>query len=243
MNVARNQKPNETLTELQKEFDEFIYLASHDLKEPARKVCTFGERLQESLKDKLSETEKDFFKRMLSAARRQQDMVDDLLQLSRVKTTLFTKTKIDLADLFSSLALNDGTTLAVNLNAHVIGDKVQLKKVLQELVTNAEKFNENKPKIEVCTKSIFSTIIDSKGLNTSRNYIYFLISDNGIGIADENLGNIFKPFFKEHGHSQYTGGGLGLAISKTIIEKMEGSIWCEPTNESGSTFHILLPAD
>jgi signal transduction histidine kinase len=180
---------------------------------------------------------------MLNAARRQQDMVDDLLTLSRVKTAVFTKAKIELKELFESIELIKNVSISVKVNEIVVGDKVQLKKVLQELIKNMIQFNQNSPKIEAYTKSIFSTIIDSKGLNASKNYIYLLISDNGIGVSKENLSNIFKPFFKEHGHSQYKGAGLGLAISKTILEKMEGTIWCEPTNESGSTFHILLPSD
>ena len=238
--VAKKDLP-EKLRVLQEEFDEFIYLASHDLKEPARKIVTFGDRLTQSLSHKLNEEEKEFFNRMMDAAKRQQSMIDDLLQLSRIKTLEFKKEKIFLKELFDELVVSDKTRLRFDVPEVVYGDRGQLKYVLQEILQNAEKFSGEKPVITIDTRSIFSTVIASKGLNPSRNYAYIVISDEGPGIPAEHNQDIFRPFYRVYGRGEFDGAGMGLSISKAIIEKMGGAIWADGGKE-GASIHLLLPS-
>ncbi|MFT5884168.1 MAG: signal transduction histidine kinase [Arcticibacterium sp.] len=240
--TLKNSNLPEALQMLQNEFDEFIYLASHDLKEPARKITTFGERLRKSLDGKLNVEEKDFFERMMSAADRQQSMIDDLLKLSRLKTLDFKKQKISLHELIDELDIGANTDFAYNCPKVAYGDRIQLKIAVQEIIENAVKFSTGKPHIRISTKSIFSTVIASKGLNPSRNYAYLIFTDSGIGLPPEYLDDIFRPFYRINGRAEYKGAGMGLAITKTILEKMGGVIWAEPSNGRGTSFHLLLPA-
>ncbi|MGR3810605.1 sensor histidine kinase [Jiulongibacter sp. NS-SX5] len=235
-----NQVP-EQVQALQKEFDEFIYMASHDLKEPARKIVTFGDRLTSSLGEKLSENEKEYFTRMMDAARRQQSMIDDLLKLSRIKTTDFKKEKINLKELVADLVVSPQTDFKFDVPEIVYADKRQLAYALQELIRNAEKFSGEKPVLKLKSKSIFSTVIGQKGLNSSRSYAYIILTDNGVGIPPENLEDVFRPFFRIHGRGEFSGSGMGLAIVKAIIDKIGGAIWAEQSSK-GASFHVLLPS-
>ncbi|AWV97939.1 sensor histidine kinase [Arcticibacterium luteifluviistationis] len=239
--AIKNDIPEAILT-LQNEFDEFIYLASHDLKEPARKITTFGQRLSKSLEGKLNEEEKDFFARMMDAANRQQSMIDDLLKLSRINTTDFQRQRIMLHELVEELVIDEKTEFKYQCPKIAYADRVQLKIALQEVIDNAEKFNTGKVKIKLSTKSIFSTVIASKGLNPSRNYAYLIFSDNGIGIPEEHRSDIFRPFYRVNGRSEFEGAGMGLSIAKAILEKIGGAIWIEKAISQGTSVHILLPA-
>lgn len=236
-----NQVP-EQVEALQKEFDEFIYMASHDLKEPARKIVTFGDRLTKSLSSKLTDEEQEYFKRMMDAARRQQAMIDDLLRLSRINTTDFKKEKILLPELIEELVINPKTDFKYEVPEVVYGDRRQLLYALQELIRNAEKFSPEKPVLRLMSKSIFSTVIGSKGLNSSRNYAYLILTDNGIGVPVNHEENIFRPFYRINGRGEFPGSGMGLSIVKAILDKIGGAIWAEKTVEDGASFHILLPS-
>lgn len=232
----------EQVKALQEEFDEFIYLASHDLKEPARKIVTFGNRLTKSLEGKLSDDEQEYFVRMMDAARRQQAMVDDLLKLSRIKSQEFRKEKIILPELISQLAIHPKTLFKYDVPDVVYGDTRQLIYALQELIKNAEKFSGEKAQIKLESKSIFSTVIGSKGLNSSRNYAYLVLTDSGIGVPEDHEEDIFRPFYKINGRGEYPGSGMGLAIARAILDKMGGALWAEKTRSNGASFHILLPS-
>jgi signal transduction histidine kinase len=232
----------EKLRVLQEEFDEFIYLASHDLKEPARKIVTFGERLKQSLSERLTGEENEFFDRMMDAAKRQQSMIDDLLQLSRIKNLELRKEKIFLKELVGELPISPKTKFRYDVPDVVYGDRGQLKFVLHEIIRNAEKFSGEKAQIDIDTRSIFSTVIASKGLNPSRNYAYLVISDNGPGIPSEHNNDIFRPFYRVYGRGEFEGAGMGLSLVKAIIEKMGGAIWADNGDKSGASIHLLLPS-
>ncbi len=239
--ISKKDLP-EKLRMLQEEFDEFIYLASHDLKEPARKIVTFGERLKQNLSDKLGDEDREFFDRMMDAARRQQSMIDDLLQLSRIKTLEFRKEKIFLKELIDELDVQPGTRFTYDVPEIVYGDRAQLRLVLQEIIQNSEKFSPEKTQIKINTRSIFSTVIASKGLNPSRNYAYLVITDNGPGVPSEHNNDIFRPFYRVYGRGEFEGAGMGLSLSKAIIEKMGGAIWSDNGGKNGAAIHLLLPS-
>ena len=231
----------EKLKALQQEFDEFVYLASHDLKEPSRKIVTFGERLTSSLADKLTGDEKLFFDRMMDAAQRQHVMISDLLTLSRIKTTDFQREKFSLNELLEELKYKNSTKLALKKDEKVLADRTQLKTALQEVIDNAEKFTAEPAEISIVEKPIFSTVIDAKGLNPENSYVYFIIADKGVGIEHGQEANVFKPFFRVFGRGKYEGSGMGLAITKAILEKMGGAVWADPIENYSTAIHFLLP--
>lgn len=236
-----NSTFKEKLKALQHEFDEFVYLASHDLKEPSRKIVTFGERLTTSLADKLTGDEKLFFDRMMDAAQRQHIMINDLLTLSRIKTTDFQKERFSLNELLEELRFTTPAKLALKQDEKILGDRSQLKTALQEIIYNAEKFTDKPAEIALIEKPIFSTVIDAKGLNPDNSYAYFIIADKGVGIEASEESNVFKPFFRVFGRGKYEGSGMGLAIVKGIIEKMGGAVWVEPVKDYNTGLHFLLP--
>lgn len=112
----------------------------------------------------------------------------------------------------------------------VAADRMQLGQLLQNLIGNAIKFRKEKPP-EISVKA-----------EPANDFWQFCVSDNGIGIAPEHVESIFSVFHRLHTRAEYPGNGIGLAISKKIVEQYGGKIWVEATPGGGSTFRFTLPA-
>jgi light-regulated signal transduction histidine kinase (bacteriophytochrome) len=234
------QKLNAKLEESNKELQDFVYVASHDLREPLRKIASFGSLLQDSLKGKLDEDQQENFQFMIDGSNRMQAMVDDLLTYSRVTTKARPFEAVDLneaiediknIELAEFLKETEGTINIPEKLKMVKGDSPQLHQLLQNLIGNGLKFRRNGvlPEVTIRTR------------NGKGNMVHVEIQDNGIGIDEKYFDQIFTMFKRLHSRTRYEGTGIGLAVCKKIVRRHGGEIGVESQPGEGSKFWFTLP--
>ena len=220
-----------------REMQEFVFVASHDLQEPLRKIQSFGQFLVDEFKETLGETGKDYVGRMQSAASRMQILINDLLALTRVTTKAQPFVSINLSQVVKEV-LVDLETIMTEKKAKVSvetlptleADATQMRQLFQNLIANAIKFQKPgvPPEIKV------SAVVEGDQCR-------ILVKDNGIGFDNKYGNQIFKVFERLHGRDEYEGTGIGLAICRKVVERHNGTIRAEGFPGKGSTFTITLP--
>ncbi len=220
------------------ELQEFASVASHDLREPLRKVQKFSDLLIKVYSTALNENGKDYLQRMQNAAKRMEALLDALLEYSRITTKANPFLPADLGALVQEV-LSDlevlieqkGATITIGSFPIAEVDPRQFTQLLQNLISNGLKYNKSdKPEIRV-----FSEILKDCSCN-----IY--VEDNGIGFDEEYIDKIFEPFQRLHGrNSEFQGTGIGLAICRKIAERHGGTITAKSTPGKGSTFIVTIP--
>jgi PAS domain S-box-containing protein len=233
--------------------EEFAYAASHDLKEPIRKIRTFSDRLKKRLQDRLSADDQHFFERMDRATERMQLLIDDLLAYSHVSSSdnyveeisLNKKVAQVLEDLEVEIA-NKNAKIHVGALPVIKGHRRQMQQLFQNLITNALKFGKPgvSPEIHISSSNIAGA--DLKTAFPGRDiiadtYYKIEIADNGIGFEREYAEQIFKMFQRLHGKKEYEGTGIGLAIVRKVVENHQGFITAEGNPGEGAKFQIFLP--
>jgi signal transduction histidine kinase len=218
------------------ELERFAHVASHDLQEPLRTVTSYLQLLEKHYKDKLDDNALEFIKYAVDGSNRMKTLINDLLAYSRVgtysKEFALTDCEEVLARVLTSLQVSieeNKVKVTHDPLPKVMADDAQLESLFQNLIGNAIKFRGKKsPRIHVGVKK------------NEKDWI-FSISDNGIGIDPQYFERIFIIFQRLHNREEYPGTGIGLAISKRIVERHGGSIWIESQPEKGSTFFFTLP--
>ncbi len=226
----------EKLTRSNKDLEQFAYVASHDLQEPLRTIYGFAELLEANYGDKLDSDAKEFIEYITTGARRMQQMVNDLLALSRIGTKgkEFVPTNIErilriVFENLHSLIEKNNAIITYDSMPTIMVDDSQIIQLFQNLIDNAIKFRR---------KEIPNIIISSKRKNGE---FLFSIKDNGIGIDKNQFKKLFIIFQRLHSREKYPGTGIGLAICKKIVERHGGSIWVESEVDKGSTFFFTIP--
>lgn len=228
----------------------FTYISSHDLQEPLRKIQIFATCILKE-EENLSETGKNYFKKMMNTANRMQHLIDDLLTYSRTKSgdRIFEDTDINKMldeikkDLEETLREKKVTVEAGELRmVKVI--PFQFRQLLHNLFSNALKFSKPgvPPHIIIKSKIELGTSLSNKGLQASKKYCHIAFTDNGIGFDPQYKDLIFEVFQRLHSAEQYTGTGIGLAICKRIVENHNGIITATGKPDEGVTFDIYIPA-
>lgn len=230
-----------------RELQDFAYVASHDLQEPLRKIATFSELLRDELSDQLSEQGLHYLKRMEHAAQRMSRLIRDLLTFSRVSTHQGAFEEIDLNEALSDVILDlewriresNGQIETDDLGT-IEGDPTQIRQLLQNLLANALKFHKHGHDPHVHVGGHYESVPGPPG--EPQTSIYQLeVTDNGIGFDQKYLDRIFTPFQRLHGRDQYEGTGMGLAITRRIVERHGGSITARSAPGEGSRFIVRLP--
>jgi two-component system, chemotaxis family, sensor kinase Cph1 len=234
----------EKLERSSQELQDFAFSASHDMQEPLHKIQAFGSRIKQESLDDLS---RDYLQRMVNAANQMSDMVQGLLNYSRVNTRGEPFTSVDLTELaqevadgMGPLALEAGASFEIRKLPTLDTDPNQIRQLFRNLIENALKFrSERKPLIK-----IFSKIVDDpgrSGIRIGKQHCDIFVGDNGIGFDERYLDRIFTLFQRLHGRSAYEGTGMGLPVCRRIVERHGGSIRAESEPGKGSTFIIRLP--
>jgi signal transduction histidine kinase len=237
--------------------EDFALIASHDLREPLRKIRIFGERLLSLDTQGLDDDGRDFIHRMQRSAVRMELMLEGLLAYSRASTHNQQFSEVDLrkiatevvSDLEISITQSDGRVEIDDLPV-IKADTVQMRQLLQNLVGNGLKFH--KPGIPPVVKvyaRIYqgdlntAEVVNSDHAHRSTAQVEIVVEDNGIGFEMENADRLFKPFHRLVGKSAYEGSGMGLAICQKIVERHNGTIAAQSVPGKGSTFTVLLPCE
>ncbi len=231
------EKKVERLKSSNKDLEHFAYVASHDLREPLRKIIAFSERLNKKYAHALEGNGLVYLERMIDATQRMQMFIDDLLLFSRFSRDNSEKMDVDLNGILGGV-LSDFEMLIEKDNARVEtqklptikGVKTQMTQLFQNLLSNALKFkNPNIP-----------THISITCMELKDEY-QITISDNGIGFEDTDTERVFTLFQRLNGRSEYEGTGIGLAICKKIVENHGGTITAKGVPQKGAIFTIFLP--
>lgn len=235
------ERLEKTLTELEKsnkELEQFAYVASHDLQEPIRMISNYTQLLSmtySGFDDKAAE----YMGFIVEGSKRMLQQINDFLQFSRVSKRGEEFVVIDinkivkeaLRDLQFAIE-NSGAIINYNDLPVLKADPFQMKQLFQNLISNSIKYRSNeKPVIEI------------KSHKEDKIWV-FSIKDNGIGIDPKYFEKIFVLFQRLHSDRQkYPGTGIGLALSKKIVERHRGKIWVESAEGKGSTFYFSIPAE
>jgi len=234
------RKINQKLEEANKGLQDFVYIASHDLREPLRKISSFGTLLQDSLKGKLDEDQQENLEFMIGGARRMQNMIDALLTYSRLTTKAKPPEWVDLnkviedlkkLELATMLDETRGTIHVPEPLPSVQADPSQIHQLFQNLIGNGLKFHKKEMPPEIIIRAY----------EVENNVIRIEVEDNGIGINEKYYGQLFTMFKRLHSREQYEGTGIGLASCKKIVERHGGNIGIKSTLDKGSTFWFTLP--
>lgn len=241
----------EELNHSNQELEQFAYVASHDLKEPLRKITAFGDRLNQKYKKQLDDDASFYLTRMIDSANRMEVLMENLLSYSRLSRKLVAFEQVNLnktlENVLSDLELKVGETNAqihVGTMPTLEASAPKMQQLFQNLISNALKFVKpnHSPNIWVDAKEATKGELSKLGLDyKNKRYYKITVKDNGIGFEPEYAERIFVIFQRLHGRSEFEGTGLGLAICKKIVENHQGIIYAESELGAGATFIMYLP--
>jgi len=241
------QLSNKELQRSNAYLEEFAHAASHDLKEPIRKIHYFTERLRIGLVDKLTPDDERMFSRVQHASQRMNALIDDLLLYSHVTQKPHEKETINLNDKIKKIledleVLIEDKQALINVQElpTVLGYRRQLQQLFQNLMTNALKYSRTDARPEIL---IYASLVNGAeaGLPADVRYHKITVRDNGIGFEQDQAEKIFQMFQRLHGKSEYQGTGVGLSIARKVVENHDGKITAESIPGKGSSFHVYLP--
>ena len=225
--------------ELEQQKDDFLSMASHELKTPITSLKMFIELQRQQIEDDNQQKSKYFNQRILDQANKLKELTNDLLDVSRIQTNKlrFTMEEFDISSVIhETIEGLQGTTKGHKIlvkgvkNHHVKADRYRIYQVLANLISNAIKYSPTGESVIVEAKQ------DKKNVIVS-------VKDAGIGISKLHQMKIFDRLYQvtDPHEKTFPGLGLGLYISKEIVERHKGKIWVKSTKGKGSTFFFSLP--
>jgi signal transduction histidine kinase len=241
-NIELENLVTERTKELQRsnqDLQQFAHVASHDLKEPVRKIKTFTSRLDDEYHEQLPERAKVFVNKIQHASDRMMAMIDGVLRYSKVDAEQQPVVEIDLDQVIANIEIDleiliqqKGARIVREKMTPVQGAAVLIYQLFYNIVNNSLKFSkEGEPPVITITSA----------LGSDDNFEVITVSDNGIGFDATDAEKIFESFTRLHSKDKYEGTGLGLALCKRIVERHHGTISATSEKGKGTRFTIFLP--
>ncbi|MBF0410385.1 MAG: response regulator [Candidatus Riflebacteria bacterium] len=220
-----------------KELEWFCFAVSHDLRAPLRRIKTFSQMVVEDCKEKLDETEKSNLLKVSSGCTHMENLIGNLLRFSFISSSELNRSVFSLSKMAEEICnvLKENTEngrfeIDIFPEMNVNGDSELLKVLMTNLLSNAWKFTAKKEKR-----------IIQVGFKEDNNGKVYFVKDNGAGFDMNFYDKMFSVFQRLHAATDFDGNGLGLFISRRIIQKHGGKIWAEGTINAGATFFFCLP--
>jgi signal transduction histidine kinase len=219
------------------DLEQFAQVASHDLREPLMLVASFSERIVKGYSSVLDDRGRSYLDRIVKATDKLQNLVDALLQLSKVSISSGSFVSLEMNELVRDVVgdldemINQiGARVEVDDLHDLDGDAVQMRQLFQNLISNALKYNKEgiTPSVMIRSMMVGETCEIS-------------VEDNGIGLKEEDAKRIFEPFVRLHDYDDYDGSGMGLATCQKIVNRHGGEIIARPKSGSGTVFIVRLP--
>lgn len=214
----------------------FNYSVSHDLRSPLRSIDGFSQALLEDYTDKLDTQGKDYLTRVRAASQKMGQLIDDLLNLSRMTRTEMRREVVDLSALAQAIAAElqnresgRQVEFVITEGMKINGDKRLLMVVLENLLGNAWKFTEKHPRARI-----------ECGVTQVNGKSAYFVRDDGAGFDMAYADKLFGAFQRLHGTTEFSGTGIGLATVQRIIHRHGGQVWAEGAVEQGATFYFTL---
>lgn len=234
---GRLEQRTAELRERNEELDAFTYSVAHDLRAPLRAVKGFAEVLLREYSGQLDATADHYLRRVLAGAHRMHEIIDDLLQLSRIARVELNRAPTDLSSLARTVALQlqeadrrRRVDFVIEENVAADADAPLMRIVLENLLGNAWKFTSKRKRQRI-----------EFGVARSERGTEYFVRDNGAGFEMAHAKRLFQPFQRLHTEAQFPGMGIGLATVKRIITRHGGEIWAEGTVGEGATIRWTLP--
>lgn len=231
--MEARKKSEEQIQELNKELESFTYSVSHDLRAPLRIISGYAEMIREDNSKNLSEEAKRMLENILLNAKRMSNLIDDLLNFSRLGRKKLTTHKTDMNAVVQTVlqqyADHTKYNLTVNHLPPCICDSNLMKQVWENLISNAVKYSANKP----------DPVIELGATGENNKTVYY-IADNGAGFDMKYYDKLFGVFQRLHNTAAFEGTGVGLALTQRIIAKHGGKIWAESKINEGTTFYFTV---
>ncbi|MCP5161390.1 MAG: AAA family ATPase [Hahellaceae bacterium] len=251
--TAALQQAIKDLKNTNEELNAFSYSVSHDLRAPLRSIKSFSHMLYETHAQSLGETGGDLLQRILRNGHKMQDLIDGLLELSRVQRRDLQLAEVDLSALVGELfkemrqRFPDQPVQATAVaGCRVMADRRMLYSALENLINNAWKYSSKNPQAQVEFGVLNSTAVGvppGKGRVPERlapeTPIYF-IKDNGAGFDMKQADRLFGSFQRLHSEKQFEGTGVGLATTKRVFEKHHGAVWAYAQPGQGAIFYFVI---
>jgi PAS domain S-box-containing protein len=216
--------------------EQFAYVASHDLQEPLRMVTSFLKMLKSRYVDIIDSRGNTYIDFAMDGAVRMRQIILDLLEFSRIGINDSDAEEVDLNDVMKEIRQlykmeisESGAVLIVDELPLIMGFRTPMRQIFQNLVSNALKYRRAGVAPEIFIK-----------VKDQQDRWLFTASDNGIGIEQQYFDKIFIIFQRLHSRDEYSGTGMGLALTKKIIENNGGKIWVASQPEKGSTFYFTI---
>ena len=243
LNIANKQaeKNARELGDTNAELEAFSYSVSHDLRAPLRHIESFAQLLQQETEDRLDQSEKRYFSNIFAATAKMQNLIQDMLMLSRASRVEFNLKQVDMNQVVESVREElfdevEGRNIEWKLDhlPTVQADAGLIKIVWTNLIENAIKYTRPRETavIEISTHASEKTDHDSQ---------VFYVRDNGVGFDETYSDNLFGVFQRLHHTDEFEGSGVGLATVRRIIARHGGRVWAEGTLQKGATFYFSLP--
>lgn len=238
---------NRDLEVANSQLSSFAFVASHDLKEPLRKIQVFASRISEI--EQLSDRSQDHIQKILFSARRMQRLIDDLLsfsKLSRSEEPVPVDLNHTIADVRSDLEVSiheKKATIRFDDLPTIRAIPFQMHQLFLNLFSNSLKFSNplHPPEIRIA-HTLVAGPVEYHGVTENRNYHRLTISDNGIGFEPREGKRIFDVFYRLHPRDSFEGTGIGLAIVRKVVDNHKGFIAADGSPGTGAKFSVYLPA-
>lgn len=237
---------NKELHQSNEDLQQFAHVASHDLKEPVRKIRTFGSRLKSEFAADLPERAIFYLEKMESAATRMYSMIDGVLLYSSLGASKEATEAVDLNTILKQIqddlevvVQQKGAAITCEALPVVEGSSVLLYQLFYNLLNNSLKFTKagETSRIQVTSEAV----MPETPSNGKQQFAVIKIADNGIGFDQDQAENIFDTFVRLNSKDKFEGTGLGLALCQKIAERHGGTITAEGKEGAGATFTVLLP--
>jgi PAS domain S-box-containing protein len=222
-----------------RELEAFAYSVSHDLRAPLRALDGFSDELLRSYADRLDDKGRHYLRRLRAGTQRMGQLIDDMLELSRLNRGEMRRERVDLTALAGAAAagLRGGepgrkVTFVIQTGLSAEGDASLLRVALENLLGNAWKFTSKKPSATITV-----------GRAEQEGIPEFFVRDDGAGFDMAHADKLFGAFQRLHSEREFPGNGVGLATVQRVVHRHGGRVWGEGSPGQGATFHFTLPQE
>lgn len=232
----RVEERTRQLSVANKELETFSYSVSHDLRAPLEVINGFSYVLETEYRNKLDATGRECLSHIRNATSRMAELIEDMLNLSRVSTTAMHRDSVDLTAIAQTIATDlcrrepeRHVEFTIAQHATTQGDARFLQIVLENLLRNAWKYTSHHKRAHI-----------EFGVENRRRETVYFVRDDGAGFDPKQANRLFQPFQRLHSESEFSGNGIGLATVQRIIQRHSGHIWATGEVDKGATFYFTI---